>query len=116
MSRLYKMSIKVLIPKASASVEVAEAIGEELNDLWDMADLNEYRDKNLDVSISGCEDGFLTGGETEEEFSRRAAEAIWAAAGCYVEVYVSSTCLEDLPSEDYVYDEDEYKPWIKEKE
>jgi hypothetical protein len=58
--------------------------------------------------LLGCGESSLAGGETEEEFAARLARVIWEAHGGYCHVVVSATCLQDLPHEDYVFDEEDF--------
>lgn len=51
----------------------------------------------------------LCGGETEEEFTDRLAVAIWKANQGYCEVEVLAFYLEELPYEQHVREEDDYK-------
>ena len=55
----------------------------------------------------------LCGGETEEEFSERMAEAIWKANGGYCRTTVNAMYLEEVPYEAYVMDEDNYEEIMK---
>ena len=61
-------------------------------------------------------EGSLCGGETEEEFTGRIAEAIWDALGYYVSVTVTATYLENLPCESHCREEEEYAGYLKCKE
>ena len=59
--------------------------------------------------LTGCGESQLAGGEGEEAFAHRLAKAIWAAnGGGYCQVLVRATCLEDLPYEDYLLDEEDW--------
>jgi hypothetical protein len=51
----------------------------------------------------------LCGGETDQEFAERLAQAIWQAHGGWCYVLVTATYLEDLPHETYEFDEDDYE-------
>lgn len=57
----------------------------------------------------------LCGGETEEEFADRFSRTIWKVNGRYCEVTIQATCLENLPSETHLRDEDDYRRWRREK-
>ncbi|MGO9109637.1 MAG: hypothetical protein ACLP9L_10415 [Thermoguttaceae bacterium] len=52
--------------------------------------------------------GSLSGGEGEEEFADRLVRAIWQANGGYCPITVTATCLEDLPCEEFEFDEEAY--------
>jgi hypothetical protein len=55
----------------------------------------------------------LCGGESEEEFTDRLAEAIWRANEKYCQVTVTATLLENLPSEMHIRGDDDYAQWQK---
>lgn len=55
----------------------------------------------------------LCGGESEEEFSLRLAEAIWQANAVFCHVSVKATYLEELPYELHCPDEDDYRRFVR---
>jgi len=67
----------------------------------------------VDKKLSAYGEGLLGGGETEREFTERLSVAIWRANGAYCEVSVNATYLEELPSETYSLDEDDYARLIQ---
>ena len=54
----------------------------------------------------------LGGGTSEEEFAESLAHAIWKANAGFCSIRVIATYLEDLPYEDYDFEEDEYVEFI----
>jgi hypothetical protein len=103
MSRSYNMLVKV----NGFDPEKIDRIKDAAEDEWDFDDWNEYHHEN-DISTSACADGYLAGGETEDEFGGRLAKAIWAANDAYCEVQVVATYLENIPCETYSFDEDDF--------
>lgn len=61
-------------------------------------------------------EGGLTMGIDEEEFSQLIRDAVWKANGGYCEVEVRCTCLDDLPTDCYSFDEDDYEKWKETKD
>ena len=51
----------------------------------------------------------LCGGETDQQFAERLTRAIWIANGGSCEIEVNATYLEDLPHEDFSFDESDYE-------
>lgn len=49
----------------------------------------------------------------EEAIIQEAANIIWKYVGCFVEVEVATCCLENLPTEGWAVDEDDYAEWVK---
>ena len=84
----------------------AEKIIRTAHNEWDFDDLEHNEDEGR---IFGCDDGNLCGGETEDQFAKRMAKAIFKANGAPCKVEVVMTCLEDLPCETYTFNE-KHKP------
>ena len=99
MSRSYSMLVRI----SDVAPERVDRVKQAAKDMWDFEDWHEYEN-----SISSCVDGYLCGGETEDEFAERLAKVIWAANGGYCAVEVVATYLENLPCETYTFDEDQY--------
>ena len=99
MSRYYGMEVEIIghIPARTRAIQVA-AGAEWPFENW-RAD---------DSGLVAYAEDHLYGGETEEEFSLRLAAAIWRANGAYCQVHVRATYLEEIPSELYCPDEDDY--------
>ena len=100
MSRYYGMSVRI----TGADPGRVDAIKQAAEAQWP------FEDWFLDgegVLTASAEDR-LCGGETEEEFARRLAKAIWAAHGSFCQVEINATYLEDLPCETYCFDQDDY--------
>lgn len=53
---------------------------------------------------------------SEEEFSEKVTKAIWKANGAFCRVQVATTCLEDLPTESYLFDEDIYQEFLNDNQ
>ncbi len=101
MSRLYNMNILVTGIPPKQYDHVAEIIAEEWN-----CDDQQVEGKTLIVSAQSS----LAGGETEEEFAARVAQAIWEEHGfCTVEV--QAMCLDQLPVEYHYQEKEEFDAW-----
>lgn len=59
-------------------------------------------------TIEGSYDGYLCGGESEEEFSLRITKTVWDIAGKFIPVHIAATYLEELPHETYEFDKNDY--------
>lgn len=59
-------------------------------------------------TIEGSYDGYLCGGESEEEFSERISKAVWDIAGKFVPIDIRATYLEELPFQTYKFDKKYY--------
>jgi hypothetical protein len=83
-------------PKSKAIIRAAKKE-------WPFDNINELGDE---PHIECCGDGYLGGGETEDEFAKRMAQAVFKANGKPCKVHVEATYLDDPPHEDYDFDED----------
>ncbi len=101
MSRYYSMTVRITKPDPSRINAIKEAAEFE----WDT--FENWDSIEGDVLMSFGE-GSLYGGETEDAFADRLTRAIWSANGCFCEVGVIATYLDDLPYEEYSLDEDDY--------
>ncbi|MEI7902483.1 MAG: hypothetical protein WCK89_19715, partial [bacterium] len=99
LSRYYGMEVSI----NGHAPDRAKAIKAAATEVWPFDDWNE-----TDGGIVSSAEDHLYGGETEEEFSLRLAEAIWRANGAYCQVRVKATYLEEIPSELHCPDEDDY--------
>jgi hypothetical protein len=97
----------------------AGAIQEACNGEWDFGD-DWYcmkgdggEDHGEEMSATG--QGNLCAGESEDAFARRVRDAIWTANGKFCDIEVCCTYMENLPHEDYAFDEDDYSRWQEEK-
>jgi hypothetical protein len=104
MSLFYGMSVDV----SGNRPEATDAIKDAATSEWPFGDWTEVNKK-----LSAYGEGRLGGGETEREFTERLSVAIWRANGAFCDVSVSATYLEDLPSETYSLDEDDYARLIQ---
>jgi hypothetical protein len=100
MSRYYQMDVVVKGTSEEKRAKIAAAMNSE----WQFEDVAQY---NGQLTATGT--GNLCGGETEEEFAGRLADAIWAANDEYCYIEVSATCLDDLPYETHILDEEAYE-------
>ncbi len=64
-------------------------------------------------SLSHSEEGRL---ESEDEFTTRITYSVWGACESFVQVIINATYLEDLPSEQYELDQEDYDRYLKRKE
>jgi len=97
MSRSYGMSLKVKGHRYKKSKAILEAY----SDVWDydVYDVRIYKQDYKDViTVSESRDS-LCGGESEDEFVDRAAEAIMKANGGPCKVEITATCYENIPCE-----------------
>ena len=112
MSRRYDMDITVKGLKEKAHMAlVDEAVTKNWNTSYDFLDPEEDAAGTWQFLTGG--EGSLCGGETEEEFTGRIAEAIWEALGYYVSVTINAAYLEDLPCETLSMEEEEYAGYLK---
>ena len=97
MSRSYGMSLKVTKHNSKKCTEILEAYRKE----WTYEDYDVYvytRDGEEHIDV--CESlSSLWGGESEDEFVDRAAEAIMKANGGPCKVEITATCYENIPCE-----------------
>lgn len=99
MSLYYSMHVKI----THAAPERIEALKEAAQAEWGFDDWSEFKG----VLTASGEDR-LCGGETDEEFARRLAKAIWTANDGFCQVELAATYLEKLPYEEYSFDEQDY--------
>ena len=105
MSRMYRVNVRINKPNPGRETAIAEA----LMDFWGFEDVVANGNE-----LASDADGNLTGGTTEEEFARELTQRVWAVNRGFCEVAVNMTYLEQLPSEDYVFDsQDECDKWLK---
>lgn len=62
----------------------------------------------LKLMLSYCGNITLYGGESEQEYATRIIKKLWEKEGRYINFRIQMTYLEDLPYQDYTFDEDEY--------
>lgn len=107
MSRYYEMRLTI----REFDLEKVDAITAACKEEWPFEDVEVERGRYPE--INSCSDGSLYGGESEEEFADRLAEAIWKANGKYCYVNVDAVYLEDWPYLSHERDRDKYKQWKK---
>jgi len=103
MSRYYNMFGMIIGADPDRFGEIKAAASAE----WGFEDWDEHNG-----TLTASADDKLCGGESEEEFAERLAKAIWTANGGPCEVEVSATYLEELPHEEYSFDESDYEEFI----
>ena len=102
MSRYYSMSVVI----TDFQADHAEAIRNAASMQWDFCDWYDLENR---LSASG--DGSLCGGEAEDEFSKRLVQAVWKANKGFCIVTVGCTYMENLPYEEYEFDD--YQNFVK---
>lgn len=107
MSRLYQMRFEV----SCFNPDKEEAIKEALKKVWTFDDLSTY---NGTIYADG--ENTLCGGETEEQFSDRAAKKIFEANGGYCGVVLKAVYVSDPPYEEYSFSEKDYQDLMARKE
>jgi len=103
-SRYYNMRVEVNQPNPKK----LNAIKKGLDDFWEFpaGEWNDYGETN-EWSVSM--DGYLLAGDTEEKFCAELADRVWQENGAWCEVIVHATYLENVPSDTYTFDKDDYK-------
>jgi len=106
MSRFYGMSIKITEHDKNKVSDILSAIKKE----WEVRDecCCNPTDEDCQNFLSAYGESFLSGGESEEEFTDRIALAVWKANGGYCHIQVDATYLESLPYETHLRDDDDY--------
>jgi len=96
MSRLYEMSVSI----SNYNEKKSEAIEEAINGQWEFDDFlkREHQEVNY-LDASG--QGYLSGGDSEEDFVEQISKAIWEANGKVCNITVNCTYLENIPFESY---------------
>ena len=100
MSRSYQMFVRI----RGFHAEHIDAIKGAAEHQWSFDDWFESDDQ-----LTASADDSLCAGATEEAFAEELAREIWAANQGFCTVDVTATYLEDLPSEDYSFDEDDFQ-------
>jgi len=98
------------------SVEITDAadgavgaVRAAANAEWDFKDWDGQIQDAEGRKMSASGESALCGGESEEEFAQRLAGAIWKANRAFCPVKVRATYLEEVPFEEYVFDEGDYE-------
>ncbi|OGW81648.1 MAG: hypothetical protein A3G33_08315 [Omnitrophica bacterium RIFCSPLOWO2_12_FULL_44_17] len=104
MGRLYDMVIEVSGFKTERRQKIHKAVKKE----WKI-DSCDFRAQ--DAFFSGQNN--LCGGESEEEFAERVANAVWKANGVYCGVEVKATYMEELPYETYSFGKEKHREFMK---
>lgn len=105
MSREYRMRVQIegYDPRKISGIELAVQIVLGTDDEFDEFEYMHNEALKLRADTALC------GGETEEEFFARVRDAVWHAnGGKYCHVIVHQTCMEDLPTECYEADEEDF--------
>ena len=104
MSRYYAM--EVIIQNVRPDKE--EAVKMAAQNEWPFLDWDSKA-----CTLRASAESALCGGESEEEFANRLAQAVWDASGSFCPVEVNATYLEQLPFETHVRDQDAYDEWTR---
>ena len=114
MSRCYCMDIEIKKVETLKSGTITSIIN-ELENIWFSEGLEIDETEEGKKTIWGGAEGRLCGGEGEEEFSKRVADAVWSIAKKYLPISIKATYLEELPFEEYVFNEKDYGLHTKRK-
>ena len=88
--------------------ENLQAIKNAWESEWAGEDQSKYNIDKDNHCLQFTAEGFLYGGEAEDEFADRLAVAIWKANKGYCKLDISAIYLEDNPRNIYSYGEDDY--------
>ena len=99
--------------KLDKQKEVEEAAIMEWDDF--ACNFSTYEDADKCQVLIANGEGSLGAGESENEFARRLAEAIFKANDGPLKIEVNATYLEDLPCEIFTFDEDDYEEFKEEE-
>jgi len=88
----------------------ADALCDKLKTVWSWENFGSWTASDGTVCFSACGDDTT---RDESAIVREAADVIWKHVGQFVEVNVSTCCLENLPTEGWGVDEDDYDEWVK---
>ena len=108
MSRSYEMTVRI----RGANPDRVEVVKEAARFEWGFNDWYPLDHPDDAQNFAADAQSSLCGGETEEEFAERLARAVWEANGGYCEVEVQAVCLDDIPYESYLLDEDRYEELV----
>ena len=100
MSRAYDMYVQV----TGFQPERLDALKAAATDIWNFEWFTDSP-----TLLDGFGESQLCGGETEDQFAERLAKAIWSANGAFCPVQVTATYMENLPHEDYEFDEEDFQ-------
>lgn len=100
MSRYYRMSLTV----EAYAPQHRETLQAALQECWGFGDFYEH-----EGTLSACAENWLCGGETENQFAERLARLVWQANDAFCQVQVEAICLENLPCEEFAFDESSYR-------
>ena len=109
MSRFYGMDVTVSGHNKERAEEIAAALTKEWPTLQE-----DFESCLNEEELNAYGEGYLLGGESENEFAERVAKAVWTANGRCCQVAVHCTYLEELPQDVYYFDEDNYAAIMEE--
>jgi hypothetical protein len=99
MSRFFRMEVTV-----SGHVPLhLDAIKKAAEEEWPFEDWHESAG-----TWTSYAEGYLCGGECDEEFAERLSKAVWRANGAFCEVQVRAFFLKELPVESHSLSKDDY--------
>ena len=112
MSRCYDIFIEI----EGCDPERAEAVKAACSELWafDADDFNESRTPAGALKLEARAEGGLGACVGERDFAMALARAVWLANAGFCGVETAMTCLEDLPREDYAFDDNDYADFVAE--
>jgi hypothetical protein len=99
MSRFFRMEVAF----SGYLPQHLEALKQAVEEEWPFEDWRETAG-----TWTSCAEGYLCGGEGDEEFAERLSKAIWRANGAFCDVEVRALFLEELPVESYAFGPDDY--------
>jgi hypothetical protein len=111
MSRLYSMLFHVEQFDPNKVDDIRAAIDGEWGSDENESYLEEAIDSRWPERLCVTGDGNLGGGESEEEFTDRVSDVIWAANGGFCTIHVYVTLLEDLLYEIHSREREDFDRW-----
>ena len=121
MGRRYEITVKVQydLEPGENEPKVKYKLFQALDKIWDFGNIASYGEVEVDdgtmkeMVVYG--DDSLGGGKDEEAFAKEIADVVWETLGRPAFVEISSVYLEDLPSEFFSFDGEDFDKW-KEKQ
>ena len=108
MSRYYQMNVEVQGFNKDKENDITAIL--KVN--WNYDSCSSYIDEELGPVLSMTGDGYLTAGCTEEQYAEDTAKDVWEENGGYCFVVITATYLEDLPFEEYTFDDKAYEELV----
>jgi hypothetical protein len=92
------------------NLDKAKVIERAVMDEWPFDDFYSLKENTL----WSCAEDNLTGGETEQEFAKRIAAAVWKANEGFCSVSLEAAFLEAIPTSIYSFNKAQYDKLKKE--